>query len=591
MAVMMKRMLLMLAVMTMIIAGLGFVKFQQIQTAIAQGASFQPPPEAVTTVLAGREEWPDTLSAIGSVAAVQGVVVSADLAGTVDRIAFDSGQAVRQGDVLVQLDTRQERAQLAAAEAQRDLARRNFDRMQGLLKDNVISRAEYDAAAAANKQMEARVGEIRAAIDRKTIRAPFSGLLGIRQVNLGQYLSSGEPIVPLQSLNPIYVNFDVPQQATQHVRRGREVRIASDDGLESSGRITAIDSIVNEHTRNIQVQATLANPDGALRPGLNAAVWQNAAPSPPSDVVDAVRSSDSGLTVTALWLLSSGAWQYHLPAAPAAGTLTSVPAIASLFVVIETGRPAAPPQPSPPQPAPAPIEGGAYLALGDSLAVGAGASDPATQGYVGLFHAWLRQNGSASAALVNSAVRGETTASMIEQGQLQRGLDAIRSRKGDGDPANDVRTITITLGSNDLLDLYRPGGACATADGLNSLTCLLAGPATVRKGQENLRSILTQLRAAAGTDAAIVVTTTYNVYSGTGGPFDSPAVDAAVKALNAAISTVAGEAEVRGVMADFYTPFVGRAPELTLIATGDVHPTNTGYRVLADAVIAAYRQR
>jgi membrane fusion protein, multidrug efflux system len=267
---MMKRMLLMLVVMTVIIAGLGFVKFQQIQTAIAQGASFQPPPEAVTTIVAEQVEWPDTLSAIGSVAAVQGVMVSADLSGTVDRVAFDSGRAVRQGEVLVELDTRQERAQLAAAEAQRDLARTNFDRMQGLLKDHVISRAEYDSATADDKQTEARAGEIRAAIQRKRITAPFSGILGIRQVNVGQYLSSGDPIVQLQSLDPIYVNFDVPQQATSLMRNGREVRITTDDleGVEFRGRITAIDSVVNSETRNIQVQATLANPKGQLRPGM-----------------------------------------------------------------------------------------------------------------------------------------------------------------------------------------------------------------------------------------------------------------------------------------------------------------------------------
>ncbi len=267
---MMKRMLLMLVVMTVIIAGLGFVKFQQIQTAIAQGASFQPPPEAVTTIVAQQVEWPDTLSAIGSVAAVQGVMVSADLSGTVDRVLFDSGRAVKQGEVLVELDTRQERAQLAAAEAQRDLARTNFDRMQGLLKDNVISRAEYDSATADDKQTEARAGEIRAAIQRKRITAPFSGILGIRQVNVGQYLSSGDPIVQLQSLNPIYVNFDVPQQATAQMRNGRDVRITTDDlaGVEFHGRITAIDSVVNSATRNIQVQATLANPDGQLRPGM-----------------------------------------------------------------------------------------------------------------------------------------------------------------------------------------------------------------------------------------------------------------------------------------------------------------------------------
>jgi membrane fusion protein (multidrug efflux system) len=142
--------------------------------------------------------------------------------------------------------------------------------MDGLLKDNVISRAEYDSATADHKQMEARVGEIRAAIDRKTIRAPFSGILGIRQVNLGQYLSSGDPIVQLQSLNPIYVTFGVPQQETKDVRPGRDVRVTGDDlaGAELHGRITAVDSVVNQETRNIQVQATFANPDGRLRPGM-----------------------------------------------------------------------------------------------------------------------------------------------------------------------------------------------------------------------------------------------------------------------------------------------------------------------------------
>ena len=267
---MVKRMLVMLVTTALIVGALGFVKFRQIQSAIGQAASFQPPPEAVTTITAVQEQWPETLSAIASVAAVQGVTISADLPGTVDRIGFDAGQWVREGEVLALLDTRQEQAQLAAAEAQRELARVNFERMQGLLNENVVSRAEFDRATADQRQSDAHVGEIRATIERKTIRAPFSGVLGIRRVNLGQYLSAGDALVTLQSLNPIYVNFGVPQQAMAQVRAGRTVKITAANlaGLEFTGRITAIDSVVDESTRNVQVQSTLSNTDGKLRPGM-----------------------------------------------------------------------------------------------------------------------------------------------------------------------------------------------------------------------------------------------------------------------------------------------------------------------------------
>lgn len=267
---MLKRMFLMLIVTAVLVAALGFVKFRQFQAAAGQAAAFQPPPEAVTTLVAQQETWPSTLGAIGTIAAVQGVTVSADLPGIVDRISFDSGRAVDQGDVLVQLDTRQEQAQLTAVEAQRDLARQNFDRMQALVEERAISRADYDRAEAEHKQADARVGEIRATIDRKTIRAPFSGMLGLRQINLGQYLTAGDAVVPLQSLHPIYVNFGVPQQDAGQMQVGRQVRITTADlgGAELVGRLTAIDSVVDETTRNVQVQATLANRQGKLRPGM-----------------------------------------------------------------------------------------------------------------------------------------------------------------------------------------------------------------------------------------------------------------------------------------------------------------------------------
>ena len=267
---MVKRMVVMLTVTLLIVAALGFVKFQQIQTAIAEGAAFQPPPDAVTTVVAQQEEWPVTLSAIGTLAAVQGVTVSADLPGTVERIFFDSGRAVRAGDVLAHLDTRQEQAQLAAIEARRELAQTTFLRVQELLKEKVISKAEFDRAAAELQQTEAELGEVKAVIQRKTIRAPFSGVLGLRQVNLGQYLAGGDPLVSLQSLDPIYVNFGVPQQSARQVPVGRAVKVTAADGAggQWTGRVTALDSMVDEATRNIQVQATLANPGGLLRPGM-----------------------------------------------------------------------------------------------------------------------------------------------------------------------------------------------------------------------------------------------------------------------------------------------------------------------------------
>ncbi len=265
-----KRMIVMLVAVTVFVGLIGTVKFRQIQAGAAQAASFQPPPEAVTTIVAREVQWPATIAAIGTVAAVHGVTVSADLAGIVEAITFESGRSVTAGELLVRLDTRQERAQLAAAEAQRDLTRMNLDRARGLRDQGILPEADYDRNLAESKQAEARVGEIRATIERKQIRAPFTGLLGIRQVNLGQYLTDGAPVVPLQSLDPIYVNFSVPQQEVAELRAGREVRVTAEGEkrIEVTGKITAVNSIVDEATRNIEVQATFANPRGELRPGM-----------------------------------------------------------------------------------------------------------------------------------------------------------------------------------------------------------------------------------------------------------------------------------------------------------------------------------
>ena len=267
---MVKRMVLMLAAVAAFVSAIGFVKYRQIQTAIAQASSYQPPPEAVTTLVVREEVWDERLSAIGTAAAVQGVTVSADLPGIVEKISFDSGQSVRAGEVLVVLDSRQEQAQLAAAEARRELSGLNLERIRGLRAKGVTSQAEHDAAVANNEEERASVEEIRAAIERKTIRAPFSGVLGIRLVNLGQYLRSGEPVVSLQSFDPIHVNFGIPQQELRRIKVRGVVRVSTEEtgGDALSGTITAIDSIVDEATRNVQVQATFRNPDRRLRPGM-----------------------------------------------------------------------------------------------------------------------------------------------------------------------------------------------------------------------------------------------------------------------------------------------------------------------------------
>lgn len=267
---MLKRMLVMIGVVIAVLAGIGLWKFQKVQTAMAQGASWSPPPEAVTTLTAETATWDRTVNAIGSVAAVQGVVVSADLPGVVESIEFESGRRVAAGAILLRQDTRQEQAQAAAAAARRELANLNWERAQGLFKEGVLSQAEYDTARAGVDEAEAMLSEARATIARKTIRAPFGGMLGIRQAHLGQYLAQGAPIVSLQSLDPVHVDFSVPQQDLARVALKSRVRVSTDEeGIAAhDGTVTAVDSLVDASTRNVEVQATLANRDHLLRPGM-----------------------------------------------------------------------------------------------------------------------------------------------------------------------------------------------------------------------------------------------------------------------------------------------------------------------------------
>jgi len=265
-----RRMLQMLAVVVVFLAAIGLVKFLQIRAAIAGFKSFQAPPEAVTTVIAQRQQWQTTIDAVGSVAPIRGVTLSADLPGVVDQVLFESGAHVEEGQALVTLDTRQERAQLASAEAQSDLAKANLERSKKLLEQQLIAQADYDQVAALAKQAEANVNEMRAGVERKTIRAPFGGIAGIRQVNVGQYVHSGDPIVPLQSVSQVYVDFAVPQQQVSMLHAGNSVTALVGAGSETpvTGHITAINPVVDDATRNVQVQATFDNPSGALRPGM-----------------------------------------------------------------------------------------------------------------------------------------------------------------------------------------------------------------------------------------------------------------------------------------------------------------------------------
>jgi membrane fusion protein (multidrug efflux system) len=263
-----KRMGLMLLVVGLFIAGIGFYKYQQIRAAMA-GGGYTPPPTTVTTVIAKAEEWPATLTAIGTVEAVNGVLVSADLSGVVREIAFESGKRAAKGQVLVRLETSTERAQLAQAQASWDLAKLNLDRAERLIERGVIAQSELDRYRAEARQAEATVDAIRATIDRKTIVAPFSGVLGIRQVDLGQRLSEGDPIVPLQSLDPVYVNFSLPQGDVKALKVGAEVRVTSDgSSTTQTGRITSINSVIDPSTRNVQAQATFSNRGEVLRPGM-----------------------------------------------------------------------------------------------------------------------------------------------------------------------------------------------------------------------------------------------------------------------------------------------------------------------------------
>ena len=262
------------AVVVLVVGGLAGIKALQINKLIEQGKQAVPPPETVSSAVVHAENWQDTLQAVGSITAVQGVQITPEVAGMVSEIHFESGAMVAKGDLLLCLDAESEKAQLRAVEAQVNLARINFDRMRQLRADNTVSQSELDTADATLKQTQASADAIRAAIDKKTIRAPFAGQLGIRQVNLGEYLDAGKDIVSLQSLSPVYAVFSMPQQELGNLKIGMPVRVSTDTYTNRpfEGKLTAINPDLDAMTRSVRLQATLDNPDQLLRPGMFARI-------------------------------------------------------------------------------------------------------------------------------------------------------------------------------------------------------------------------------------------------------------------------------------------------------------------------------
>jgi membrane fusion protein (multidrug efflux system) len=231
---------------------------------------------AVTVISAPvkEENWSPLLSAVGTVSAVQGAVVSTELGGTVSQILFQNGAEAKKGDVLVRLDTSSEEAQLHTAEADLELARSDLERTRDLAKRKVLSQADLDAAESKFQQKQGTVENMRAMIAKKEVRAPFDGVIGIRLVNVGQTIAAGQQIVQLTSLNPVYVDFALPEQHLPQLKPGLEVKVQVDalPRREFEGKITAMDAMVNTITRNVSLQATLQNPDHALHPGMFAKV-------------------------------------------------------------------------------------------------------------------------------------------------------------------------------------------------------------------------------------------------------------------------------------------------------------------------------
>jgi membrane fusion protein (multidrug efflux system) len=257
-------------IVLLVLGALAGVKALQLRKLMASGKDFAPAPECISSAVVREERWQGTLTAIGSVMAMQGVMITPEIPGLVRELAFESGSVVAKGDLLVRLDTAAEEAQLRALEAQEELARINLARERTLRGQNMVSQSELDTAEATLKQTQGNADAVRVTVEKKTIRAPFAGRLGIRLVNLGQYLDAGKPIVSLQSLSPIYVDFSLPQQDLARLKAGMSVRVTTDayPGQRFEGALTALNPDLDAATRSVWLQATFDNAEQLLRPGM-----------------------------------------------------------------------------------------------------------------------------------------------------------------------------------------------------------------------------------------------------------------------------------------------------------------------------------
>jgi membrane fusion protein, multidrug efflux system len=272
-------------VLVVVLGIVGGVKFMQVKTLMTM--NWQQPPESVSTAVVKQETWQRTLNSVGSLTAVEGVTVAAELDGRIVEIGFEAGRAVKAGDLLIKQDTSVEEAMLRSAEAAVELARVNLDRTKELLAKATVSKAQFDTDQATSAQALAAADNIRATIAKKTIKAPFAGRLGIRLVNLGQNLKAGDSIVSLQALDPIFVDFYLPQQDLIQVRTGLPVRLSGDalGGQAMEGKITAISPDVDASTRNVRVEGTVQNSAERLHPGMYV------------DVAVELQGADSVLTI------------------------------------------------------------------------------------------------------------------------------------------------------------------------------------------------------------------------------------------------------------------------------------------------------